>query len=336
LGTVKKGLWAIFLAPALLLLLNSVVSGYELTQEQGREISFRAGQLLSVWLQSGEVRVHRLSRGKPHVRIKKWVEAATQKRAEERLAQLTLDFSVTDSGLDIRQMDRSTRLPLGGLLRSAGLVRPGASKIILELFLPRRASLRVVQKAGLVRIDSLQGNVEVRLERGKLRLRHQMADKVDLRLGAVDARLLNVYGPPDGELYVAAEQKRGRLVLRNCRIYRLVVRSNDGDVFLVGNRLVQGDIQTESGDIFLRPRLRSTRFLLCQTKSGDFFVKLAPYPACRLVAETGLGRIFSPYAWKPVHRGGGETLRLSNADRPEIRLISEIGDIFIQPLRRGR
>jgi len=338
LSTMKKGLLTLLILVLVLpLFLESDVSGYELTKLQQREFSFKPGQLLSIRLQSGEIRIRPGMEGKSVVRIKKWVEASTRRRAEERLAQLTLDFSPTDSGVEIRQMDRSSRMPLSGLLRSAGLVRTENSKISLEILLPRRASVQVVQRDGTVRLDSLQGNVDIKLVQGRLRLRRLVADKLDLRLGNVDARLLGVRGSEEGELYVTAELKRGKLVLRRCRIYRLMVHANEGDVYLIGNELVRGDVRTESGDIFLRPSLRRSEKLICQSKSGDFFIKLSVRPVCRLIAETGLGRIFSPYNWPVARSGGGETLRLLNAKQnPEIRLTSELGDMFIQPLRNGR
>ena len=313
---------------------------YELTATEQRSFPFRAGQRLRLSLAHGELRVH-FARGKAlAVHVKKWVEASTQSRAQEKLEQLTLDFSPSEEGLEIRQLDRSVRNPLSNLLRSAGFSRKIDTRVMMDVYLPAPAEMEVRQKSGLVRMDSLSVNADILLDSGRLVLRNLVADRIALQLGQVDARLVSIRSSEEGTGQLTAEIKDGRLVIRDCVLYRATIRSEDADVFLLGSRFEQCEATSKTGDFFLRPILQQKSRLYCESKAGDFFVKLPPNPETGLLMATGAGRIECPYTWEIRRSGGSEDVRTSPAgdEPPRVQLFSELGDFFVQPViprRRG-
>ncbi len=338
----KKSLCCIpvkFFKYSLILLLlfcfTSAARAYELVDRQQKEFPFQAGQQLIVQLQTGHVVIHPWKKNKILIKIKRWVEAPSKNRAEERLSDLNLDFLTDENRFEIRQLDQLRKNPLSNLLKATGLMKRIKSRVDLNILVPENTNLTVLQRAGKVSVDSISGNLRIELRRGAVKLNRISSDKMDFRLGKVQALVLYVGGQGGGDSNIAVEIDDGRFVLKECRANRLIIRSKRATVFVLNNQLDECDVTTEKGDIFLLPRLNTFEELKLQSKKGSVYLRLPEKPDCILQAETALGNIFCPYDWPVRKRGSGYLLFLrgSTEETGRIDVITEIGDVIIQPMR---
>lgn len=240
--------------------------------------------------------------------------------------------SVTYAGRDVRLGPEKTavavavhltvRLPHGvqaSARQIAGAVR------CLRL----RGTLQLEADRGELFASQVHGSLRARTEGGDIVLKTFKGEQLDLASSAGDLDLVDV-ASRQARLRTAGGRIRGRLVNSSA----LGIETEGGDVRLEELESVKLDVKTGSGLILLTSRLRRTRDVSIESRTGDVFVQVSDLAPFDLSATTksgsvetrGLSRI------ERLEEGAAETRLRRSTGGASLRIYAPGGKVMLAAL----
>ncbi|MCH8125317.1 DUF4097 family beta strand repeat protein [candidate division KSB1 bacterium] len=324
---IKAAIILFFLLPCFLF-----ASDYEITETETHHFEISPNTLLELRLGSGNLNI--ATWGKPTIQIlvRKWAKANNREKAESKLKELKIEFTLGNNKLFVHQLSRGSNNPFSSLLKFTGIKKTPSTKIDFELTVPKSIRLKIDKKDGSAIIEGIRGNITIEQKKGILEITNILAQNLELKLDEVQTKISNLNGQNGVDPHLSISIKQGEIVLDNSKLIRLVIKSKDADIYLVGNEIRSGEIETKSGDFFFNPNLKLKAKIRVRSDSGDMFLILPDFPESKIIAETALGVIRSAHQWEIKKSGGISILEYNgNKKNNEVcEFFSDIGDIFIQ------
>ncbi len=307
-------------------------SDYEVTETQTHHFDISPNSQLELKLGSGNLNISTWEKPGIQILVKKWAKASNREKAESKLKELKIEFTPGNNKLFVHQLGRGSNNPFSGLLRFTGIKKTASTKIDFELTVPKSLRLKIEKKDGSAIIDGVYGNITIELKKGILEITDISAENLEIKLDEVRAKISNLNGQNGVDPHMSLSIKQGEITLDNSKLIRLVVKSKDADIYLVGNVIRSGEIETKSGDFFFNPNFKLKAKIRVRSDSGDMYLLLPDFPESKIIAETALGVIRSAHQWGIKKSGGISILEYNgNKKNDEVcEFFSDIGDIFIQ------
>ena len=126
--------------------------------------------------------------------------------------------------------------------------------------------------------------------------------------------------------------KKGDFILRDSLVGKMIARMKETNSYLVGDEISDCDIETDTGDIFIRPlNFKDSKFKTFSEK-GDVYLLVSERFPCSLKLETGLGVIKSTHPWEIKKRGSGYFYKIkkTGTNIGNMEIVTELGDIFVE------
>ncbi|HDL19388.1 MAG TPA: hypothetical protein ENH29_10060 [Bacteroidetes bacterium] len=330
-------IYALILIVFFLLLYTYASSAHEQVSNKEKTFAFIPGDGLKIDIDLGDVKIVTWQQNKIHVRMRKWVSAGSEKQLVQKMQNLQVEFVSGNHRLEIRQLNRNAKNFLSSILKKTGLKRKPSSRIDLSLQVPRKVALVIILANGNISISALHGNLEIAQKEGELNLDSLYADKIDLRLGNVHSRIENLQGYSSSMVNMGISAGKGILIIEKSNIGKLVTRLKEAEGYFIGNRTSGFDVQSKTGDIFVRPvGFKNCQFRI-ESEHGDIHFFMPEALPCSISMETGLGRIRTPYSWVIRKRGSTHYFRLkkTNPAGGKIDIVTDFGDIQIEKIWQG-
>lgn len=317
-------------------LISTSLSAYELVKTEHRTFSIPLEATLRIIVDVGNVEISGWGKNTVRVQMRKWVNANTRKKAEKKMANLEVEFVQKENSLEIRELNRQENNFLANVLRKTGLKKDSSHRIDFVLTVPSRLSFEIEHGRGKIFLKGIHGNLSVKQREGKFRLSSAALDKVDLRFGRVRARISHLTGDRSPNANVAVSTQKGEFILLDSAIAKFVARNKESDNYLVANRISNCDIESEEGDIFLRPIEEERSHYKVFSVRGDVYLLIGGDPRCSVSLETGLGLIKSVHPWRIRKRGSGYYYFSPDSSSGSMSIITDLGDIMVEAVwQRG-
>lgn len=313
-------------------------SAHEQVLNEEKTFALAPGDGLKIDIELGDIKIVTWEQNKIHVRMRKWVSAGSEKQAEKKMQNLQIEFVNSDHWLEIRQLNREGKNFLSNILKKTGIKKNPSSRIDLSLQVPREVALAIILANGAISISSLHGSLDIVQKEGELNLNSLFVDKIDLRLGNVCSRMKNLQGDSGPNVNMGVSADKGVLIIEKSSFGKLVARLQEAEGYFIGNRVSGFNVQSKTGDVFVRPvDFKNCRFKI-ESERGDIHFFLPEVLPCSISMETGLGRIRTPYSWTIRKRGSTHYFRSKkkNPARGKIDMVSDFGDIQIEKIWQDR
>jgi len=305
---------------------------HELVRPEKKTFDLKSGSELRLILDFGDITISTWDKNQVYIEIKKWVEADNLKKAEKKIEELQVEFVHRNDFLEIRELKRTDKGYFSKILKKTGLKKSSSSRIDFLLKVPKHLDIFIDQNTGKIKIDTLHGNLNIEQKKGSLNLNYLSLDKVDLRLRKTQAKIQNLKGNTIPGANIAISAKEGNLIFQDNMIGKLVFDLDDSDCYLTRNRIVDCDIETKNGDVFLHPLDLNESNYKITSERGDMNLLITASPLCSIKLETGLGLMRSEHPWNIKKRGSGRyyEFKKSNPNRGKLEIITDLGDIYIE------
>ena len=308
---------------------NSFSSEIKKTYEKTFEMD--PGGQVSVQSDEGFIKIN--SWDKPEVRVvwTKRIWGKTKKDAAKRLEQYKVRFNHSGDRLTIRVIEPKNE----GISNFWDLLDPDTWKdhrnsptIDFELKVPREINLSLTADEGDVSVNSIQGDLDIRVDEGEIRIKD--IDFIDMNFYADEG---DIFGEnlqnKNGRISIEVDE--GDVNFNHVITKKFNLECDEGDVTLEEFSSNTSNIITDEGSIDIEMVLNGEDRYDISTDEGNVSIYLEPSPDVQLDLETNDGRIRSDFDIKIKKRNDWQRCRdqLGNGSSL-VRIYTDEGFIAIR------
>jgi|GEM_PF-5414922 DUF4097 and DUF4098 domain-containing protein YvlB len=307
---------------------------YELSHREVLIFPFAGKERLEIRLSYGRLVLRPWKKSSIRVELEKVAQGVSRKAAEARLKQMDWVAKELPNGLQFYDVGLREGNPLGSLLRWTGLrgARPG--EIRAELRVPEGIQLFVRITEGSIDMDSLVAEVELECTTGEVQIRHLKTSALNVKLHSGEIRLSDISGDEDILPSCQIQIVEGGTEVQRLFAERLMARSDEATLYFVNCTVNEADIRAGRGDVYVFFPGGNLASWNVESRSGDLFLRLPDDLLWSVLLDTADG-ILMPIGNVGPHFTGISRRRFewmpSGDVVGQLRCVSETGDIYLLP-----
>ncbi len=280
---------------------------HEVSTEQKMEFTIQPGQTVEVRLPAGDLIITGGFDG-GRVETEARLRGAHPDTLQQKLRDWSLLIEQTDTGVRIRPPE----------------LEGGVEQIIdLTLQLPRQVNLIVRTERGDIRVEKLDGELQLHATHGDLSL-HHLTGTLQATTARGDIYLENFKGAR-----IQMDAQSGDLYLRDAEAEQVRLHATHGDVSIERLNTQHLSVETVKGDVMVELTQPLTGEAQLTTVSGDIELCLPDGNDCRVSLRTVAGDLECDLTARSVSRSRNQYECICGEGRGTLRAEAVHGDVRV-------